>query len=916
MKPVRRLRLLIVFGFLALIFLLVGQGRRGLADASSDQGTAQKNCDDIKCSFPPTSDCLPSVIGVECFEKKLDEFVKSGGYTNWIHDREIRSTGPYIAIGSVGNNYGVHPAVKIFYSPQMWNWMINGRQGDVPDGAMIIKEQYPLPLQKQPSKDYKLQGYSIMVRDSKGSWDGWYWSSGAGIGTPDPYQFPFIYPWAGFGQYCVNCHASADNYESTYSTTNNVVKNPMTYLSVVPTMIPETVDDIEVHSRVASARQLEKTPTSLPQPPPGKAFMALYNSITVNDVPKPYALPGESYDQVVQGPRPNGQKMFITSDQCIGCHDATQNNAALPNMVYMLPGTQTTLNLSPYGEWRASMMGLAGRDPIFFAQVESERKLFPELAAQIDNKCFSCHGVMGQRQFEHDTNNTKPFVHGMATEIPPGKLAPYGALARDGISCTVCHRISAEGLGTPETYTGQFKLGGSDELYGPYEDVVTLPMKHALGIEPKKTKQDQIKSSALCGSCHIVETPVLSDGGANEPDPINKPKRKAHEQSTYFEWRNSIFSDEARPVPATAKTCQQCHMPGDYKGDPLKFKIASIEDETFPYTDNRAPDSDITMKIRGSDTPNDGKDPNNRYSRHTLVGVNLFGMRMFRQYYDSIGVRYKDPMAVFGNPVPGMELSENMSLDQVTKETADVELASVNVTSTGIDARVRVKNKAGHKLPSGVGFRRAFIEFQVLDAQGAPLWASGRTNELGVILDGVTNNPLPTEFFNAGTDGKQTYQPYYSRINQGNQVQIYEELFKDKVVNGVFTTSFFSLAYEVKDTRLMPQGWRRDGPDAGATMPNGGDNRPVGETYFNGSGSDELTYSVNLGGNRSKAATVVVRLYYQSIPPYYLQQRFTTVPNGTFTKNLWYYASRLNVNEPGSPLASWKLKVGEASKKL
>ncbi len=912
MKSVHRLRLLIVVGFIALICLIVGQGKRGLADTSSGQRAAQKSCDDIKCTFPPTADCLPSVIGVECFEKKLDAFVNSGGYTSWMQDREIRSTGPYID----GNSYGVHPAVKIFYSPQMWSWMIHGRKGEIPDGAMIVKEQYPLPLQKQPSKDYKLQGWSIMVRDSKASWDGWYWSSGAGLGNP--YQFPFNYPYAGFGQYCVNCHASADNTELTYSSVNNVVSNPMTYLTVVPSMIPRPADDLaeDIHTRVKHAAGSRLASSGLPQPPPSKAFMALYNSIKEGSVPRPYALPPESYDLVPQGPRPNGQKMFVTSDQCIGCHDATTNNAAQPNMVYVPSGTQNYLNLSPYGEWRASMMGLAGRDPIFFAQVESERKLFPELAAQIDNKCFSCHGVMGQRQFEHDTNNKEPFVHEMATAIPPSKLAPYGALARDGISCTVCHRISAEGLGTPESYTGQFKLGANDEIFGPYEDVATLPMKNALGLEPKKTKSDQIKSSALCGSCHIVETPVLSDGGANEPDPINKPKRKAHEQSTYFEWRNSIFSDETKPVPATAKTCQECHMPGDYKGDPLKFKIASIEDDTFPYTDNRASDNDITMKIRGSNTPNNDKDPNNRYSRHTLVGINLFGMRMFRQYYDSIGLRYTDPMAVFGNPVPGMELSEQASLDQATKESADIELVSVSMTSAGLDARVRVKNKAGHKLPSGVGFRRAFIEFQVLDAQGAPLWASGRTNELGVILDGVTNKPLPTEFFDVGNDGKQTYQPYHSRINQGGQVQIYEELFKDKVVNGVFTTSFFSLAYEVKDTRLMPQGWKRDGPDASATKPNGGDERPVGGTYFNGSGSDELTYSATLGADKSKAVTVLVRLYYQSIPPYYLQQRFTTVPNGTFTKNLWYYASRLNVNEPGSKLASWKLKLAEASKKL
>ena len=113
-----------------------------------------------------------------------------------------------------------------------------------------------------------------------------------------------------------------------------------------------------------------------------------------------------------------------------------------------------------------------------------------------------------------------------------------------------------------------------------------------------------------------------------------------------------------------------------------------------------------------------------------------------------------------------------------------------------------------------------------------------------------------------------------------------------------------------------PQGWKRDGPQADFTKPDGGDGRPVGKTYLDGSGSDELTYGVNLGANKSKAVMVVVRLYYQSIPPYYLQQRFTTAPTGTFTKNLWYYASRLNINEQGSPLVSWKLKIAEASKKL
>jgi hypothetical protein len=52
------------------------------------------------------------------------------------------------------------------------------------------------------------------------------------------------------------------------------------------------------------------------------------------------------------------------------------SNITGPNMVF----TDTTgqvRNLSPYGEWSASLMGLAGRDPVFQAQLESEKALRP-----------------------------------------------------------------------------------------------------------------------------------------------------------------------------------------------------------------------------------------------------------------------------------------------------------------------------------------------------------------------------------------------------------------------------------------------------------------------------------------------------------------------------------------------------------
>jgi hypothetical protein len=113
----------------------------------------------------------------------------------------------------------------------------------------------------------------------------------------------------------------------------------------------------------------------------------------------------------------------------------------------------------------------------------------------------------------------------------------------------------------------------------------------------------------------------------------------------------------------------------------------------------------------------------------------------------------------------------------------------------------------------------------------------------------------------------------------------------------------------VKDTRLMPRGWKPNGPDANVTKPNGGDGRPVGQGYTDGSGSDEVLYRIPLNTQGSGPLTVRAALYYQSIPPSYLKQRFDTAPNGPATRNLYYYTSRLAPNRPGTHIQGWKLKI-------
>ena len=478
-------------------------------------------------------------------------------------------------------------------------------------------------------------------------------------------------------------------------------------------------------------------------------------------------------------------------------------------------------------------------------------------------------------------------------EEPDGK---YGALARDGISCAICHQMSKEGLGTPAVFTGQFKQDAPDAVNGPYDQVTTLPMKQAMGITPRFG--EQIKTSALCGSCHTVILPVFDSKGRAVLDQQGKPK-EFHEQMTYPEWQNSVYQNERPPVDSTAaRTCQDCHMQKKFLGQQLIFLAANIEDNTYAYTDFRAPDKDLKLRVR------------DQYSRHTLIGLNQFGLMMFQQFPSVLGIRTADYMYAAG--VLGLQTSQNSSSDLAKNETAKIEVTTLNEDGKYLEAGVRVENLAGHGFPSGVGFRRAFLTFEALDAAGKVLWASGRTNNAGAIVRGVGEEVLPTEFFYDPATRKQVFQPHYEVISDESQVQIYEEVIEDP--QGKITTSFTALNHVLKNNRLLPKGWRADGPYAEFTAPHGdAEHDPEYVNKSGATGADGIVYRIPLNERTRTAVSVRVTLNYQAIPPFYLRDRFT-IGKGIETQRLVYLTSHLNVAQ--SPIDGWKLPVVSATRNV
>jgi hypothetical protein len=889
-------RLGITFFLCALFVAALVSADAGRAGASAQKAGAR--CD---IAFPLPR---PSELGAEKFERLLYDFLEKGCYQKWTADREIRNTGPFIN----GSSFGTHPAVKIFYSPGAWKWTERReRAGEFPDREMIVKEMFDPPAREGST----LRGWTVMVKDKRGSWDGWYWSY-HGVGAPPPSKPQLDYPDSGFGLYCIRCHASAET-ESTFASRKNVTGDPITFVVLDPTMQPQPRRNKDFHEQVAEASELGDTlPNPLPAPDP--AFLRLFPDVPL---PKggPLAFPGEALDHVYPGAK--GPEQFVTSDQCLSCHAASTEN-----MAYTFEDPKRKpVNLSPYTEWRASMMGLAGRDPIFHAQLESETTRYPKQTAFLENTCYKCHGVMGQRQIHIDLK--KDFKHSMVYALPGEADGKYGSLARDGVSCAACHHMAKEGLGTPASFTGNFNVDPPDTINGPYEDVAPLAMKNALGMTPRYA--EQLKSSAMCGSCHTVVLPVFKRNG--EPVLEHGRPKEIYEQTTYPEWLNSVYQNEVNPFdPATARTCQDCHMPNTYNGRRLRYRIANIEDILYPYVDYRAPDREITLRVR------------DEYSRHTLLGINVFGMQMFQQFPDTLGVRTNDYMYSAGES--GLITAQHSSVELARNETAKVEVTSLKRTAEHLEANVRVENLAGHSFPSGVEFRRAFLTFEVLDAAGRVLWASGRTNSVGAILDGMGEDVLPTELMEivcvSGQDPRrcrelckdrldpkvcrQLWQPHFETITREDQVQIYEELVKDP--EGFITTSFVSLDEVVKDNRILPRGWKPDGPYAKVSGPEfeaARDPDFIDPNYSKlsnppgASGADNILYRVPLDARTRGAATVRVALYYQSIPPYYLKERFKWA-DGPETQRLGYFASHLNVKN--TPVEDWKLLVKCATRGL
>ena len=214
--------------------------------------------------------------------------------------------------------------------------------------------------------------------------------------------------------------------------------------------------------------------------------------------------------------------LFVAADRCLACHNGL-----------VTPSGQ---DVSIGSNWRSSIMAHSARDPYWQASVRRETLMHPKAAKDIQDECAACHMPMSRYQSKARGFKGEVFAHLPA----PAARTPLDLLAADGVSCTLCHQIQAEKLGTEESFTAGFVVDTEDPLderalFGPFDVDVgrTEVMRSAGRFVP--TRAAHLQESALCASCHTLYTHTLGPGG--------EVIGRLPEQVPFLEWRHGAYAE-------------------------------------------------------------------------------------------------------------------------------------------------------------------------------------------------------------------------------------------------------------------------------------------------------------------------------------------------------------------------------------
>jgi len=400
-------------------------------------------------------------------------------------------------------------------------------------------------------------------------------------------------------------------------------------------------------------------------------------------------------DQAAEPDRKGGKiDLFQESGRCFACHNGLTTSS----------GEDISIGFS----WRPTMMANSARDPYWQAGVRRESIDHAEAKKEIEDECSKCHMPMARFQSHYEGKEGEVFAR-LSADSDDERL---NQLAQDGVSCSLCHQIQKDKLGTRESLVGGFvidttKQRGVREEYGPFKienGDLRIMRSSTSGYRP--TEGEQIRQSELCATCHTLITTALGPGG--------KKIGELPEQMPYQEWLQSDFKDK--------QSCQNCHMP-------VVEEMVRVTNTMGKYREGM--------------------------SRHVFVGGNFFMQRVLNKYRNDLGVIATNEE---------FEAAATRTVEHLKAKTAQVSIDRVDVTAGRLQADISVQNLSGHKFPTAYPSRRAWLHVTVKDRGGRIVFESGALKADGSIV-GNDNDADKTRF-----------EQHYTEINNPEQVQVYEDI--------------------------------------------------------------------------------------------------------------------------------------------
>jgi hypothetical protein len=399
-------------------------------------------------------------------------------------------------------------------------------------------------------------------------------------------------------------------------------------------------------------------------------------------------------DQAAEADRKTAKiDLFQISQRCFACHNGLSTAG----------GEDISIGFS----WRPTMMANSARDPYWHAGVRRESIDHPESKKAIEDECSKCHMPMARYQDHYEGKEGEVFAH-----LNFDSDERMDLLAQDGVSCSLCHQIQKDKLGTRESLVGGFVVDTTHrknerEEFGPFKiDDGELRIMRTSSGGYRPTEGEHIRQSELCATCHTLITEALGPGG--------QKIGALPEQMPYQEWYASEFKDK--------QSCQSCHMP-------VVEEMVRVTNSMGKYREGA--------------------------SRHTFVGGNFFMQRVLNKYRGDLGV--------IALPEE-FEAAATRTVEHLKAKTATVSIDRVDVTDGRLQADISVQNLSGHKFPTAYPSRRAWLHVTVKDRNGRTVFESGALNADG----SITGNDNDSD--------KTRFEPHYTEITAPDQVQIYEDI--------------------------------------------------------------------------------------------------------------------------------------------